>query len=336
MPIQSREIRLVSRPEGLPSAANFSLETIELPDPAPGEIQVRNQWMSVDPYMRGRMRDVPSYVPPFQLGKALEGGAVGTVVKSNHEGFAPGDTVASFFGWREAFNAPGNLPVQALQKVDTTHLAPEAYLGVAGVPGLTAYVAMLNIAKIKEGDVAFISSAAGAVGSVACQIAKLKGATVIGSAGGKEKCDYLRSIGVDQVIDYKADPNLTAALKQAAPKGIDVYLDNVGGTHLEAALIAARPFARFAMCGMIASYNGAGTPVRNLENIVGKRLRLEGFIVSDHFNLLPQFYQEVAGWLRSGKLTATQTVDHGIANAPAAFLKLFSGENIGKMLVKLD
>jgi NADPH-dependent curcumin reductase CurA len=336
MPLQSREIRLRSRPEGLPSADNFSLETVTLPDPGPGEIQVRNQWMSVDPYMRGRMRDVPSYVPPFEIGKPLEGGAVGTVVQSNHKAFAPGDVVSSFFGWREAFNVPGDLPAQALHRIDTTHLAPEYYLGIAGVPGLTAYVAMLEIAKVGEGDIVFISSAAGAVGLVAAQIAKLKGATVIGSAGGQKKCDYLLTIGVDQVIDYKAVPDLTAALRQAAPKGIDVYLDSVGGPHLEAALVAARPFARFAMCGMIASYNGASPAVRNLEMIVGKRLRLQGFIVSDHLALMPKFYADLAGWVATGQVTATQTVDHGIENAPAAFLKLFSGENLGKMLVKLS
>ena len=335
MSIQSREIRLRSRPEALPSPEDFSLETITVNDPGPGEVQVRNEWMSVDPYMRGRMRDVPSYVPPFQIGKPLDGGAVGRVVQSNFEGLKPGDWVMSFFGWREAFNAPGSLTGQGMQKIDVTHLSPELYLGVAGVPGLTAYVALLEVAKIKAGDVVFISSAAGAVGSIACQIAKLKGASVIGSAGGKEKCDYLRSIGVDHVIDYKAESNLTAALRQAVHKGIDVYLDNVGGAHLEAALAAAKPFARFAMCGMIASYNGGGAPVRNLEIVVGKRLRLEGFIVSDHFQVLPRFHQDLAGWMASGQVTSTQTVDHGIENAVGAFLKLFRGENIGKMLVKL-
>lgn len=336
MSIESREVRLCSRPEGLPVADNFSLETVTVGDPGPGEVQVRNQWMSVDPYMRGRMRDVPSYVPPFQIGKALEGGAVGTVVQSNFEGLRPGDTVMSFFGWREVFNAPGSVSGQGMQKIDVTRLAPELYLGAAGVPGLTAYVALLEVAQVKQGDVVFISSAAGAVGSIACQIAKLKGASVIGSAGGKEKCDYLRGIGVDQVIDYKAESNLTAALKQAAPKGIDVYLDNVGGAHLEAAMVAARPFARFAMCGMIASYNGGGPPVKNLEIVVGKRLRLEGFIVSDHFQLLPKFLSDLGQWMASGQVTSTQTVDHGIENAVGAFLKLFRGENIGKMLVKLD
>src|SRR5665213_377107 len=180
MSIESREVRLRSRPEGLPSPENFSLETVTLGDPGPGEVQVRNIWMSVDPYMRGRMRDVPSYVPPFQIGKPLEGGAVGTVVQSNCESLKPGDWVMTFCGWREAFNAPGSLSGQGMQKIDVTRLAPERYLGVAGVPGLTAYIALLEIAKIREGDVAFISSAAGAVGSIACQIAKLKGATVIG------------------------------------------------------------------------------------------------------------------------------------------------------------
>ena len=334
--MESREVRLRSRPEGLPTAENFSLETVTLADPGPGEVQVRNTWMSVDPYMRGRMRDVASYVPPFQVGKALEGGAVGTVVQSNYEGLQVGDVVMSMFGWREAFNAPGNLSGMAMRKLDVSQLAPELFLGVAGIPGMTAYVGLLEVARLKEGDVVFISAAAGAVGLVACQIAKLKGAaTVIGSAGGKEKCDYLRSIGVDHVIDYKAEADLTGALKRAAPKGIDVYFENVGGAHLEAALNVARPFARFAMCGMITNYNGGGDPVNYLEMIVGKRLRLEGFIVSDSMRLLPQFLGEMAEWIAAGKVMSTQTVDHGIESAPAAFLKLFSGKNLGKMLVKL-
>ena len=330
----SREIRLKSRPRGVPTADNFELATVTLPDLAPGEVQVRNKWMTVDPYMRGRMNDVQSYSPPFQLGEAMQGGAVGEVVASNDPAFKAGDAVQSFLGWREAFNAPA----AAVQKLDTHGLPPQAFLGVAGMPGMTAYVGLLKIAALKDGDVVFVSAAAGAVGQVVCQIAKLKGHTVIGSAGGAEKGAYLKELGVDHVIDYKAEPDLTAALMRAAPQGIDVYFDNVGGAHLEAALMTARPFGRFALCGMISQYNdtdlGAGT--RGLIMVVGKQLRLEGFIVSSHYDLLPTFIKDMSGWIAEGKVKWRETVEEGIENAPTAFLKLFKGENLGKMLVKLS
>ncbi len=330
----SREIRLKSRPSGVPTADNFELATVTLADPAPGEVQVRNSWMTVDPYMRGRMNDVRSYAPPFELGEAMQGGAVGEVVASNDPAFKAGDAVQSFLGWREAFNAPA----AAVQKLETHGLPPQAFLGVAGMPGLTAYVGLLKIAALKDGDVVFVSAAAGAVGQVVCQIAKLKGHTVIGSVGGPEKVAYLKELGIDHVIDYKAEPDLTAALTRVAPDGIDVYFENVGGAHMEAALMAARPFGRFALCGMISQYNdtdlGAGT--RGLIMVVGKQLRLEGFIVSSHFDMMPAFVKEMAGWIAEGKVKARETVEEGIENAPAAFLKLFKGENLGKMLVKLS
>ncbi|MEP6968371.1 MAG: NADP-dependent oxidoreductase [Pseudomonadota bacterium] len=330
----SREIRLKSRPSGVPTPENFELATVTLADPAPGEVQVRNSWMTVDPYMRGRMNDVRSYAPPFELGEAMQGGAVGEVVASNDPAFKAGDAVQSFLGWREAFNAPA----AAVQKLETHGLPPQAFLGVAGMPGLTAYVGLLKIAALKDGDVVFVSAAAGAVGQVVCQIAKLKGHTVIGSVGGPEKVAYLKELGIDHVIDYKAEPDLTAALTRVAPDGIDVYFENVGGAHMEAALMAARPFGRFALCGMISQYNdtdlGAGT--RGLIMVVGKQLRLEGFIVSSHFDMMPAFVKEMAGWIAEGKVKARETVEEGIENAPAAFLKLFKGENLGKMLVKLS
>ena len=329
----SREIRLKSRPLGMPTADNFALATVTLPDPGPGEVQVRNTWMTVDPYMRGRMNDVKSYAAPFQIGEALQGGAVGEVVASNDPAFKAGDLVQSFFGWREAFNAPA----AAVQALDTHGLPPQAFLGVAGMPGMTAWVGLLKIAALKDGDVVFVSGAAGAVGQVVCQIAKLKGHTVIGSAGGADKIAYLKEIGVDHAIDYKAEPDLTAAVMRAAPGGIDVYFDNVGGAHLEAALMAAKPFGRFALCGMISQYNATdlGAGVRGLIMAVGKQLRLEGFIVSSHFDALPVFVKEMAGWIAEGQITWRETVEEGIENAPAAFLKLFKGENLGKMLVRL-
>ncbi|HEY1562886.1 MAG TPA: NADP-dependent oxidoreductase [Caulobacteraceae bacterium] len=330
----SREIRLKSRPVGEPTAANFDLATVTLADPEPGQVQVRNSWMTVDPYMRGRMNDVQSYVPPFQIGEALQGGAVGEVIASNDPAFKAGDAVQSFFGWREAFNAPA----AAVQKLETHGLPPQAFLGVAGMPGLTAYVGLLKIAALKEGDVVFVSAAAGAVGQVVCQIAKLKGHTVIGSAGGAEKIAYLKEIGVDQVIDYKAETDLTAALMKAAPNGIDVYFENVGGAHMEAALMAARPFARFALCGMISQYNATdmGPGIRGLIMAVGKQLRLEGFIVSSHTDMQPAFVRDMSSWIAEGKVKWRETIEEGVENAPTAFLKLFSGENLGKMLVKLN
>jgi hypothetical protein len=331
---QSREIRLKSRPVGVPTADNFELASVELPDPGPGQVQVRNTWMTVDPYMRGRMNDVPSYVPPFQLGEALQGGALGEVTKSNDASLKAGDLVSSFFGWREGFNAPA----QALQKVDAQGLPPEAFLGYAGMPGLTAYVGLLKIAELKDGDVVFVSGAAGAVGSVVCQIAKLKGHTVIGSAGGADKVAFLKEIGVDHPIDYKAEPDLTAALMRAAPGGIDVYFENVGGAHLEAALMAAKPFGRFALCGMISQYNNTdlGEGVRGLVMAVGKSLKLQGFIVSNHQDMQGAFLKDLSGWVAAGKFKGQETVKEGIENAPAAFLGLFKGENLGKMLVRLN
>ncbi|HVM99861.1 MAG TPA: NADP-dependent oxidoreductase [Caulobacteraceae bacterium] len=329
----SREIRLKSRPSGLPTAGNFEMVTVDLPDPAPGQVQVRNTWMTVDPYMRGRMNDVQSYTPPFQLGQAMQGGAVGEVIASNDPALKSGDLVQSFFGWREAFNAPA----AAVQKLETHGLPPQAFLGYAGMPGLTAYVGLVRIAEMKDGDVVFVSGAAGAVGSVACQIAKLKGHTVIGSAGGPQKTAFLKEIGVDHAIDYKAERDLTAALLRAAPDGFDVYFENVGGAHMEAALMAAKPFGRFALCGMISQYNNTdlGEGVRGLVMAVGKSLTLRGFIVSNHADMQADFARELAGWVAAGKFKSRETVKEGIENAPAAFLGLFSGENLGKMLVKL-
>jgi NADPH-dependent curcumin reductase CurA len=359
--IASREIRLKSRPVGMPTVDNFELVTVSVPDPAPDEVQVKNLWMSVDPYMRGRMVDRTSYDPhlplgeaapgreigdvaasnstmygwrpQFQLGEALQGGAIGEVVTSGDPRFKPGDLVSSMFGWRERFNALGS----TMEKLDRLGLPPQAFLGVAGVTGLTAWGGLLKIAALKSGDVVFVSAAAGAVGSVACQIAKLKGHTVIGSAGGANKCAFLRNIGVDHVIDYKATSNLTDALLRVVPNGIDVYFDNVGGDHLETALAAANRSARFVLCGMISQYNSVGLPrgPRNIMFAIGKCIRLEGLDVANYFNLLPEFRKDLSGWIRDGKLVWEESVERGIENAPAAFIKLFRGENFGKMLVQL-
>ncbi|MGD9965616.1 MAG: NADP-dependent oxidoreductase [Hyphomonadaceae bacterium] len=331
MTTTSREIRLKSRPIGLPEASNFELATVSLPEPGDAEVLVRNTWMSVDPYMRGRMYDRPSYVPPFQIGQPLQGGAVGTVVKSNDARFKPGDLVESFNGWREAYISPAS----GLNKLQPG-VPPQAYLGVLGMPGMTAYTGFHRIGDPKAGDVVFVSGAAGAVGSAVCQIAKLRGCTVIASAGTDEKLAWLKGVGVDQTVNYKKG-KLLDNVRAAAPKGIDIYFDNVGGEHLEVALEVARPFARFIECGMISIYNDkepAPGP-RNMSYIVGKRIKMQGFIVSDFADMREQFYAEMGGWVRGGKVKWEETVENGIENAPKAFLNLFSGANTGKMLVKL-
>ncbi len=337
--LASREVRLASRPVGLPTMDNFELAAAPAPEPRDGEVQVRNLWMSVDPYMRGRMIDRKSYVPPFQIGAALQGGAIGEVVASKADGFAAGDMVLSMAGWREAFTAPPSAAM--LQKIETHGLPPQAFLGVAGMPGLTAYAGLLFVGEPKAGETVFVSAAAGAVGSLVCQIAKIKGCRVIGSAGGPNKVAFLEEIGVDAVIDYKAHPGvgaLTEALQKAAPEGVDVYFENVGGDHLAAALNVMNDFGRIAVCGMISAYNDAepAPGPSNLTQIIAKRLRVQGLIVTDFYNRLPEFIQDLSGWIASGRITWRETVHEGVENAPRAFIDLFHGENLGKMLVKLS
>ena len=322
---------LKSRPEGLPTADNFELRDLDLPDVGEGMIKVRNRWLSVDPYMRGRMNDAKSYVPPFQLDQPLEGGAVGEVVESKAKGFAAGDLVQHMGGWRDE----AVVPAQAARKLPDLGAEPQQFLGVLGTTGATAYFGLLDAASAKAGDIVFVSAAAGAVGSVVVQIAKAKGMTVIGSAGGKAKCDYVRSLGADQVIDYRAGP-IVRSLHAAAPNGIDVYFDNVGGSHLDAALAGARNNARFAICGMIESYNRREpTSLRFIMRIIAARIRLQGFLVFDYFPRMDEFYRDMGGWLKSGAVKAEEAVVDGLEQTPEAFLGLFKGANVGKMLVKL-
>jgi NADPH-dependent curcumin reductase CurA len=331
---QSREIRLVSRPAGTPAHENFELATVDVRAPGAGEVLVRNTWMSVDPYMRGRMTDRASYVPPFKLGEALQGGALGEVVASGAEGFAPGDLVSSMFGWREAFMAPA----AALEKLPRQAGVPDqAFLGVLGMPGLTGYAGLREIGQPKAGETVFVSGGAGAVGSVVAQVAKAMGCTVVATAGSDAKCDWLRSRGVDHAINYRTCGSLLEAVRAAVPKGIDVYFDNVGGEHLEVAIEVARPFARFAECGMIANYNDTAPAPgpRNIIQVVGKSLRIRGFIVSEFASLRPQFLADMMGWIAEGKMAWEETVFEGVEKAPEAFIGLFSGANTGKMLVKL-
>ncbi|MCA6091577.1 NADP-dependent oxidoreductase [Streptomyces sp. SCA3-4] len=333
-PATSREWHLVARPQGWPKPEDFALREAPVAEPAEGQILVRNIHLSVDPYMRGRMNDVKSYVPPFQLDQPMDGGAVGEVVASRAEGFAPGDHVLHGLGWREY----AVVDAARAAKVDPDVAPLSAYLGVLGMPGMTAYAGLLEVASFKEGDVVFVSGAAGAVGSLVGQIAKLKGAArVIGSAGSDEKVKVLLDeYGFDAAFNYKKGP-VAEQLKEAAPDGIDVYFDNVGGEHLEAALGSLNLKGRVTICGMIAQYNATEpTPgPRNMVNILAKRLRVQGMIVSDHEALRPRFVQEVGGWIRSGELTYRETVVHGIEHVGDAFLGLLRGENTGKMIVTL-
>ena len=322
---------LKSRPQGMPTADNFELKDVDLPPLADGMIRVRNRWLSVDPYMRGRMNDVKSYVPPFQVGEPMEGGAVGEVVDSEADGFAPGDLVLHMGGWRDE----AVVAARTATKLPDLGAEPQQFLGILGTTGATAYFGLLDAASAKQGDVVFVSAAAGAVGSAVVQIAKAKGMTVIGSAGGAEKCDFVRSLGADQVIDYR-ERGLVKALAAAAPDGIDVYFDNVGGSHLDAALAVARNHARFAICGMIEGYNRTEpTSLRFIARIIAARIRLKGFLVFDYFPRMGEFYGEMGGWLKSGAVTSRETVVDGLERMPDAFLGLFSGANTGKMLVRL-
>jgi NADPH-dependent curcumin reductase CurA len=327
----ARAWHLKSRPSGTPTADNFELRDVALPAVGDGMVRVRNSWLSVDPYMRGRMNDVKSYVPPFQVGEPMDGGAIGEIVESRADGFAPGDVVQHMAGWRDE----AVIDARTAQKLPNLGAPPEQFLGILGVTGMTAYFGLLDAASAKQGDIVFVSAAAGAVGSVVVQIAKAKGMTVIGSAGGAEKCEFVRSLGADKVIDYKAGPVLKS-LAAVAPDGIDVYFDNVGGDHLDAALALARNNARFAICGMIEGYNsGEPTSLRFAMRIISARIRLKGFIVFDYFPRMAEFYAEMGPWLASGAVKSRETVVDGLENTADAFLGLFKGENIGKMLVRL-
>jgi NADPH-dependent curcumin reductase CurA len=334
MAYESREVRLARRPQGEPGLDCFAFATVELPEPKDGEVLVQNVCMSVDPYMRGRMNEGKSYVPPFEIGKPLEGTAVGRVIESRDEKLPVGKLVLSMYGWREAYVAPG----WGLRVVDTTSAPASAYLGILGVTGLTAWVGLFTIAKLKDGETVFISAGAGAVGSAACQFAKMHGCRVIASAGSDEKVAYLRDeLKVDYAFNYR-DGDVREHFRKGAPEGIHVYFDNTQGPQLEAALYELVPFGRVAMCGGIAGYNVAVPGPSNLIQAVGKRVRLEGFIVSDHFSELPALLAEAGPALASGKLVNRETFVDGLDAAPTAFLDLLhsGARNVGKMVVRLS
>ncbi len=329
----SREVRLASRPVGEPTPADFDLVAVEPPPLAPGQILVRNTWMSVDPYMRGRMDAGESYIPPFALGGPLEGGAVGEVVESRADEVPVGATVSHFLGWREH----AVVDAAAASIVDLGVAPAQAYLGVLGTPGLTAWAALTDVAPVRAGDVVLVSSAAGAVGSVAGQLARRLGAArVIGTAGGSHKVERLAGLGFDAGIDYKAGP-LAKQLPEAAPDGIDVYLDAVGGGHLEAAIDSLRVGGRVALVGAIGEYN-ATAPVpgpTNLYEVVKKQITLRGMLVSTYLPRFPEYLAQAGPWLADGTLRREETVFDGIDQAPRALIDLLRGAGVGKMIVRL-
>jgi len=343
MTLTSKNICMKSYPKGMPTSDNFMMTTTDVTPAGDGEITVRNHWMSVDPYMRGRMSGIRTYIDPFQIGEPMEGGAVGEITHSGHKDYKVGDWVMTMLGWREIFTAPVEaLSKIMLQKVDPDMLPAQAFLGVAGMPGLTAYAGLYKVADLQPGETVLVSGAAGAVGSTVCQLAKADGAKVVGIAGTDEKCKWLESHGVDASINYKTSENITKslqkALKTVGSRGFDIYFENVGGPMLEGALNTMNMFGRIAACGMISQYNNT-KPVPgpdNLVMIIGKSLKIQGFIVSNYAKYAPEYFAKLGPMMASGALVQQETVEHGIENAPAAFLRLFSGDKQGKMLVKLS
>jgi NADPH-dependent curcumin reductase CurA len=328
----SREIHLVSRPSGFPGEDLFEVAESPIPEPADGQVLIRNAYFSVDPYMRPRMNDVRSYVAPFTLGETMTGGAVGRVVASRHDSVGEGDWVVHGLGWREwALSAAASV-----RKVDPSLAPISTALGVLGMPGFTAYHGLFEIGKPQSGETVFVSGAAGAVGSSVGQMAKIAGCRVIGSAGSSEKVAWVEELGFDAAFDYR-EHSVRQALAEAAPEGIDVYFDNVAGDHLEAAIGALHNYGRIVACGSISRYNDVepGVGPRNIFMVVTKRLLMQGYIISDHYEDFPRFLAAATEWLRDGRLRYRETVIEGIENAPRAFLGLLRGENIGKMLVQV-
>lgn len=331
---KSQQIVLASRPKGVPTQSNFKMGSANVAPIQDGEFLVKNEWMSVDPYMRGRMKEGDSYVPPFQIDQPLEGGCIGKVVDSRNEKFAVGDYVLGNLGWREYWKSSG----EGVTVIDPQLAPVQAYLGVLGMTGMTAWVGLNKIANLKPGSTVFVSAASGAVGSIVCQLAKAKDCTVIGSAGKQSKIDWLLGkVGIDACINYKSTNDLVGNLAKHAPDGIDVYFDNVGGDHLEAALDVMNDFGCCVECGMIATYNATESPVapRNLFKVISKRIRMQGFIVRDHMNEYEEFLADMAPLIKANKIVWEETVAHGLENSPSAFIGLFEGENLGKQLVRI-
>ena len=336
--MQNQQIVLASRPAGEPTVDNFRLVETPVPALADGQVLVRHHYLSLDPYMRGRMNDGKSYAQPQPLDAVMIGGTVGEVVESRHPGFAAGDTVVGMGGWQQ-YSVVDATQLGMLRKVDTTHIPLAAYLGAVGMPGVTAWVGLTQIIAPKEGETVVVDAASGAVGGAVGQLAKARGCRVVGLAGGADKCAYVTDVlGFDACIDYKQQPDLKSmlrALKEAAPNGIDGHFENVGGMILDAVMLRMNAFGRIAFCGMIAGYNGEPIPMANPSLILVSRLKLQGFIVSEHMNLWPQALKELGTMVATGKLKYRETVADGLAAAPEAFLGLLKGRNFGKQLVKL-
>lgn len=333
MTARTREIHLAARPTGEPAPEHFALVETDLPEPAEGQILVRNTWMSVDPYMRGRMDDVPSYMPPFEIGRPLEGSAVGEVVASRAEGIPVGATVSHFLGWREH----SLVDAAAAVVLDVSRIPATAYLGPLGTTGLTAHLALTDTAPVRPGDTVYISAAAGAVGTVAARVARdLGAARIIGSAGGPDKTRLLvEEFGYDAAVDRRRG-DLAARLAEAAPDGVDVYLDSVGGDHLAAALEVMNPGGRVALVGAIGDYNEADpAPGPNLYRAAAKEVSLRGVLVSNHLDRFPEFHARAVPWLLDGTLRTRETVVDGLEKAPEALRGVLAGANTGKMLVRL-
>ncbi len=335
---KNRQILLASRPHGEPTAANFSLTEAPIPSIEEGQLLLRTKFLSLDPYMRGRMNDVKSYVPPFPIGEPLGGGTVSEVVESKNPKFSAGDIVLAFGGWQDYSVSDGS----GLQKLDPNFAPISTALGVLGMPGLTAYVGLLNIGQPKAGETLAVAAAAGPVGSAVGQIAKLKGCRAVGIAGGKSKVDYLvNELGFDAAVDHRSS-TLKEELKAACPNGIDIYFENVGGAVWDAVFPLLNNFARVPVCGLVASYNATSLPdgpdrsPAIMRAILTKRLRLQGFIVWDYARQTPEFLREAGGWIREGKLKYREDVVAGLENAPQAFIGLLKGANFGKLLVKVS
>jgi NADPH-dependent curcumin reductase len=328
----NRRILLKTRPVGLPSPADFDLVAAPLPEPREGEVLTRTRFLSLDPYMRGRMSAAKSYARGIEPGEAMVGGTVGEVVTSHHEGFAPGDLVVGYGGWQDYAALPGAL----LRKLDPA-LAPVSYaLGILGMPGMTAYVGLLDMGRPRPGETVVVSAASGAVGSVVGQIAKIQGCRVVGVAGGPEKCRYVEAeLGLDACVDHKA-PDLAERLAAACPKGVDVYFENVGGATQAAVWPLLNDFARVAVCGLIAHYNDTSPPPGPpFFDVLRKRLAIQGFIVSDHARRQPDFLRDMSQWLAAGRLKYREDVVEGLERAPEAFIGLLQGKNFGKLVVKV-
>ncbi len=334
----NKQFLLASRPDGEPSAANFRLVQVPLPELSEGQVLVRNHYLSLDPYMRGRMNDSKSYAVPQALDAVMGGGTVGEVLASNNAAFTVGDKVVGMGGWQQYFIVDANQR-GVLQKVDTTHIPLQAYLGAVGMPGVTAWYGVVKIIAPKAGETVVVSAASGAVGGVVGQLTKARGARIVGLAGGPDKCRYvIDELGFDDCIDYKLHVDvrsLSAALKEACPSGIDGYFENVGGVILDAVMLRCNAFSRIAMCGMISSYNGQPIPMAAPQLILVNRIKVEGFIVSEHMDIWPEALKELGGLVASGKFKYRETIAPNIEAAPEAFIGLLKGKNFGKQLVKL-